>query len=469
MKKNKKEINEEKFYKNVCLIKKQISKAERKIKKQNIKRRRKLRKYIEKRDDNEILHKIKEFNENGKQTICYFVDSFYPCIDGVLYVLESYVEYMQKYYNVVVCAPKHNGECYKIDKYFVLYANSVPMKKQGYDMAWPSFDSDFQKYISLLNIHLIHLQSPFNMGAFGLELAKKRKIPCFSTFHSQFKKNFYDATKSELLATWLTRTIIKIYQNSTVALTMNPFAKNVMIEYGLKRPVEIVPNATNLVKKKFKKEFEVETLNKYHINTKTFNMIFIGRFVAVKNIFFILEVLKDLVKVNPNFNYIFLGYGPDEEKLKQMTREYGLQNHVIFTGKITDDDEKAVIIKNSNLMFFPSKYEIDSLVKIEAACYDVPTLCLENTSISSVLIDNQNGFICKDDKKEIVNRLDFLIKNVDFVKEVGKKANLEVYLTWDDSCKILKKLYDENINKFILNKKRKITKKHKKIEKKAKK
>ena len=57
----------------------------------------------------------------------------------------------------------------------------------------------------MLRIDLIHVHSPFNMGSFGLNLAKKRNIPCFATFHSQFKRDFYNATKSELITNILTK------------------------------------------------------------------------------------------------------------------------------------------------------------------------------------------------------------------------------------------------------------------------
>lgn len=435
----------DKFSKNVILARKSIRKKNSEITKSNTRRTKRCNRYIlsHESDYRDIYLTIDRFNNNGKRTICYFIDSFYPCIDGVLSVMESYVKYMQQFYNVVVCAPKHKQKCYAVDDYFVLYSDSVYIKKQGYDLGFPQFDGIFQKYLSLLKIDLIHLQSPFNMGSFGLALAKRRKIPVFITFHSQFKLNFYDAVKNETIANWLTKIVIGVYEKATLALTMNPFAKNIMKEYGMKRPVYILPNATNLVPKTFEQKQEDEVLKKYHINKNVFNMIFIGRFVAVKNVYFLIECLKDLYQKNKNFNFIFMGFGPELEKMKKMCLEYGLDKNVIFTGKVVDEDEKSIIIKNSKLMFFPSLYEIDSIVRIEAACYSVPTLCIENTSLSSVMTDNHNGFICKNDKDEIVDRLDSLIKNVDFVEKVGKNANLEIYFTWDKPCGELKNLYEK--------------------------
>ena len=458
-------LTKDKFSKNVIKARKETLKNQAHIEKTNSKRVKRANRYLFVKEDEEreIYLTIDKFNRNGKKTILYFIDSFFPVIDGVVSVLDNYAKQMQKYYNVVVCAPKHKNSCFKIDDYFVLYSDSIFIKNQGYDLAFPQFDAVFQKYISLLKIDLVHLQSPFNMGTFGLNLAKKRKVPCLITFHSQFKQNFYNAVKNDVIATWLTKALMVTYQKANVAITMNDFARGVMKEYGLKKNVEIIPNATNLVPKEFDIEKENKVLQKFKINKDKFNIIFIGRFVEVKNVYFIIDVITELYKINKDFNFIFLGFGPEQGRMQKICFQNGLQDIVKFTGKIDDADEKAIVIKNSNLLFFPSVYDTDGIVKIECACHSVPTLCIENTGVSANMINNQNGFIEKYDKDAFVQRLDFLIKNVDFVKKIGKNANLEIYITWEETCEKLKNLYEKclktNSLKYSKNNKNKSTKK----------
>ncbi len=400
--------------------------------------------------EKEIYLTIDKFNTNGKKTIVYFIDSFFPVIDGVVSVLDNYGKQMQKYYNVVICAPKHKQEIYKTEDYFVLQSNSMYIKNQGYDLAFPQFDTEFQKYINLLKIDLIHIHAPFNMGNFGLMLAKKRKVPCLISFHSQFKQNFYNAVKNDVIAQWLTKILLYNYKKADVVVTMNEFARDVLKSYGLKKPVKIIPNATNLKKKHIDSEFEEKILQKHKINKDIFNLIFIGRFVEVKNIYFIIDVMKEVFKINKNFNFIFLGYGPEQNKMQKLVKEAGMEDYFKFTGKIDDEEEKSIIIKNSDLLFFPSIYDTDGIVKIECACYDVPTLTIEGTGVASNIQNNHNGFVEKNDKVAFVNKIDFLIKNVDFVKKIGKNANLELYLTWGDVSEKLYNLYEETLKTYKL-------------------
>ena len=468
------QIDNKKSAKMAKKIDKNVIKIKKNTKKRLLRRENKNNKIVSKcnkkivntsKNDIEILNKINELNTNGKRTIVYFVDSFYPIIDGVVSVLDNYAKFMSDYYNVVVCSPKHKKKTYKAEKYFVLSTDSIYIKKQGYDLGFPQLDPKFIKYISLLKIDLIHVNSPFNMGTFGLDLAKKRHIPSITTFHSQFKQDFYKATKSAVLSSFLANMIIKVYDKSTLTLTMNDFSAGIMKEYGLKRnDVQIVPNATNLEYKEFDLQTEKNVLQKYNIKKEQFNILFIGRFVKVKNVYLILDVLKELYILNQNFQFIFMGYGPEEEKMKKIIHENNLENNIVFTGKVLDVDEKAIIIKNSDLLFFPSVYDTDGIVKIESACYSVPTLCLENTGVSSGIKNNETGFVEKNDVKLLAERLNELSKNVDFVKKIGKNAKDSLYVTWNDVGNKLKKIYEKLFatkNLKSIKNKKKINKKYK--------
>lgn len=434
---------------------KNVIKLRNKKKKYNIIKENKKNKIVEKcnkvtnnnNEYQEIYLKIDEMNNNGKKTIVYFVDNFYPCVDGVLMVMENYVNYMSKFYNIVVCAPKHKNKEIKFDKYFVLFSNSIYLKSQGYDLGFPQFDNKFQKFLSLLKIDLIHVHAPFNMGTYGLKLAKKRQIPCFASFHSQYKQDFYKAVKNKSIANMLTKIILYIYNNATLDITMNEFSKKLMQEYGVKNNIEIVPNATNLIAKKFDKDYEQIILDKFSINKNNFNLIFIGRLVKVKNVYFILEVLKILKEKNIEFNFIFVGDGPEMKNMKYLCKKYNIEENVIFAGKILNEDEKAILIKNSKLLFFPSDYDTDGIVKMECACYSIPSLCLVGTGAASNIINDKNGFLEVQDVKKCAEKIKFLSENVKICEKVGKIANLDIYKTWNDVCDILKNQYEKYFNK----------------------
>ena len=120
------------YIRNVIKIKKSTEKmiSKRDSNNQNIVEKCNKKIVKQSKKDIEILNKINEFNTNGKKTIVYFIDSYYPVIDGVVSVLDNYAKFMSDYFNVVICTPKHKKKTYKAEKYFVLGANSMYLKSQ---------------------------------------------------------------------------------------------------------------------------------------------------------------------------------------------------------------------------------------------------------------------------------------------------------------------------------------------------
>ena len=118
----------------------------------------------------ELLKKIEEMNNNGKKTIAIFTDAFFPVIDGVVSVVDNYAKRLKKYFNVVVCAPRHKIS-HDEREYLVIEMGSIFFNKLGYDYAVPEMDAQFKQIIKKLRIDLVHLHSPFNAGFFAVKLA----------------------------------------------------------------------------------------------------------------------------------------------------------------------------------------------------------------------------------------------------------------------------------------------------------
>lgn len=78
-------------------------------------------------------------------------------------------------------------------------------------------------------------------------------------------------------------------------------------------------------------------LKKYPLPADKFNCLFAGRITAVKGVFDILESVSHLD--NPDkFHFIFVGSGPDIEKLKKKSEGLSTLTSVQFTGFIPDQE-----------------------------------------------------------------------------------------------------------------------------------
>jgi len=149
---------------------------------------------------------------------------------------------------------------------------------------------------------------------------------------------------------------------------------------------------------------------------------------------------------------IYIGKGVDGGKLKKRIAENGLTDDVILTGSVTDEVYKSALLGISELFIFPSMYDTDGIVKIEAACVKVPTICIKGTGASSVLTDNVNGFLSELDVDIFSNRIMELIKDREALRRVGERAFKDLYVTWEEIVERIEKVYDEQIEKMLIKK-----------------
>ena len=394
-----------------------------------------------------ILKTIDEYNKNGKRTIAIFCDAYYPAVDGVIKVLENHATYLAKNNNIILCVPKHKNKLYdeSKNKYLVIGINALSVSSVGYDLALPSADKNFKNIINKARIDIVHLHSPFSLGAFAVNFAKKKKIPVIGTFHSLYKQDFYKATNNKALAVMLTNIIMNVFNKCNLVLTMNPYAEKMLREYGYKGKIKLLPNSIGwTIHSDVDNEKEM-FIKKYNIQKNQVVFSFIGRLVIQKQILFMADVIKRLKEKGIDSKLILIGDGVDASKLKKKIKEDGTEDNFIFTGILKDERTKSALLGISKLFMFPSTYDTDGIVKIEAACMKVPTICVENTGVASSITDNVNGYISELDVEIFTNRIIEILKNEELRKQVGENAYKDLYLTWDEIVTKLEEYYTEEI------------------------
>ena len=389
----------------------------------------------------DIEKKFEEFNNNGRKTICYFCDTYYPILDGVIVVLNNYARLQSPNFNVVVCVPKHKGKATLSPDYLVLSAKSKYFKFVNYDLAFPNRDKRFNKCLSKLRIDLVHSHSPFTMGKVACKLAKERNVPLVCTFHSQYKQDFYKATKSRLLSNILLKGIMKKFHPATEVWTMNKECVRTLREYGYKGEVSLKPNATSKVRPDNIEELKRLADEKWNLKDEKNVFLFVGRLVTQKNILMIPESLKILKDSGIPFKMFYAGNGPDEEKLRKKIAELGLQEDIILLGRVENKD-LDIIYARSTLMLFPSVYDTSSLTQIESATFDTPCLLIKGSVTAGTITDNVNGFLAENDSKLYAERIKEIVTNEELYEKVKANTYKDLYVSQSDLAKMVAERYN---------------------------
>jgi glycosyltransferase involved in cell wall biosynthesis len=125
-----------------------------------------------------------------------------------------------------------------------------------------------------------------------------------------------------------------------------------------------------------------------------FDIIFLGRLVAVKNVLLLPEILLALRPMRPSLCVI--GGGECDGALRRRTIEAGLSDQVSFLGPLPHAEAMAYL-RRSRVMILPSRWEGMPVSAIEAMHCGVPVVASKVEGTAEVVADGDTGYLVETD------------------------------------------------------------------------
>ena len=237
--------------------------------------------------------------------------------------------------------------------------------------------------------------------------------------------------------------IVKVLNNVEKVIANSEYTKNLAINNGVNSDKVIVINpGVDPVKELVKKSIDkVESL----LKVKTPRLITVSRFDKRKNHEKVFMALRNLKQLYPDIIYICIGYGDEEENLKQLVKELDLTTQVMFFKDISEDLKNALVAK-SNIFVMPSiihKTSVEGfgIAYVEAAQYGIPSLGGKDGGASDAIEHEKTGLVCDGNNlDEIYSSLNSMIENKRYI-ELGKNAKeLSSKFNWSKAIEEYKKI-----------------------------
>lgn len=282
------------------------------------------------------------------------------------------------------------------------------------------------------NLDIIHSQTEFAIGTFARLLAFQFNIPLVHTYHTMYEdyvhyitKGYFDKSSKKIVE-YLTL----FYCDKTASELIVPTKKTYDLfkqKYQVDRNIHIIPTGIELDR------FYVENIdmkklksiqNKLGLKKDDFIAIFIGRLAQEKNIVYLLDVIRDLLPKCPKLKLLMVGDGPDYENYQKLIKEYGIEDHVVMTGKVAWEDV-PYYYHLSNIFLTASTTETQGLTVIEAMASSVPPICIDDESFRNVVVDDLSGRIFKT-KRECKQIILKLYNNPEEVQRLSNQARINV-------------------------------------------
>jgi len=100
----------------------------------------------------------------------------------------------------------------------------------------------------------------------------------------------------------------------------------------------------------------------------------VGRFTYQKNQEFLLDVLKELLRIDLSVHLMLVGAGEDFEKIQEIIKNKNLEKEVTLTGSVTNVQD---YLQAMDFFVLPSRFEGLGIVAIEAQCTGLPVIAAD--------------------------------------------------------------------------------------------
>jgi glycosyltransferase involved in cell wall biosynthesis len=178
------------------------------------------------------------------------------------------------------------------------------------------------------------------------------------------------------------------------------------------------------------------------------NVLFaLQRIDYLKRIDVLIRCMSQIIKSKPNTRLIIGGKGPDLQRLKKISKKFGVSDKVHFAGFIPDN-ELPIYFSIADLFLFHSTYETFGIVLAEAMVHDKAIVSVNNTAIKEVVDNGATGILVPTLDHEaftsaVIELLDDSDRRLNMEKK-GKNKAIK-YFQWDRIATEYEKILERSI------------------------
>jgi D-inositol-3-phosphate glycosyltransferase len=129
-------------------------------------------------------------------------------------------------------------------------------------------------------------------------------------------------------------------------------------------------------------------------------LLYVGRFSALKGIDRLLHAMRHLRR-HTSLRLVIIGgdgrTAPDSIEFQRLSSESGMENRILFTGRIEQDDLPPYY-SAADLLVVPSYHESFGLVALEALACGTPVIATEVGAMGSIICEGKTGRVVTDPK-----------------------------------------------------------------------
>jgi glycosyltransferase involved in cell wall biosynthesis len=286
--------------------------------------------------------------------------------------------------------------------------------------------------------------SPFDVVHANLPLVPNFALPeeletaLVCTVHSTWKGEA-EAIKSEGFGklnlnekfmlefnTFLRSSEKKLMKRADALIAVSKYTKKELTEfYNIsEEKIHVIHNGVDVQKFKPPSRNKADLRRELRLNPDRKMILFVGRLYSRKGLPTLLQAAQMVVKDFKNTQFVISGGGfkQNEEKLRKLARQQGIEDNVSFVGYFPDEGLPDLYAA-ADIFVLPAFYENFPFAILEAQSTGLPVVSTRVGGIPELVIHSQSGLLTDPaDHEQLANAIIKLLQDSSFAEQLGKKA-----------------------------------------------
>jgi glycosyltransferase involved in cell wall biosynthesis len=278
-------------------------------------------------------------------------------------------------------------------------AARVPRDPEDRRMGWRELRRTLDA-LTAQDFDLVHIHTPFIAHYAGVRYARRTDVPCVATYHTFFEEYLHHYVP--LLPRPVSRYLARSFTRSQCAQVQALIAPSepmraVLTAYGVRTAVHVVP--TGLAVDRFARGDGAAFRARAGIGAERPLLTYIGRVAHEKNIGFLVQVFREVLKSVPAALMVIAGEGPARESLRAQVAALGLAEQVHFAGYLERDSALLDCYAAADAFVFASRTETQGLVLLEALAQGAPVVSTAELGTRSILTAASGALIVPEEQQ----------------------------------------------------------------------
>ena len=384
-----------------------------------------------------------------QRSICLINDSFPPVTDGVANAVVNYAKILtENGKKATVVTPAYPGADDSQFEFPIVRYPSVDLTKLvGYHAGLP-FSSQTLETLVERDFDLIHCHCPVTSAMLARALRDRIHVPLVFTYHTKFDIDIANAIKGKLLQEEAKKVLVDNITACDEVWTVSHGAGENLKSLGYQGDYLVMPNGVDFPKGRVDESLVRKVTKDFDLPENIPMFLFVGRMMWYKGLRITLDALKKLKDAGHAFRMVFVGSGGDYDEVVAYAESLGLSDCVFFTSPKYDRNVIRAWYCRADLFLFPSTFDTNGLVVREAAACELASVLVRGSCAAEDITDGENGFLIEENAESMAKLLAKLCHEPERLKRVGRQAQDEIYLSWDDAVHRAQQRYEIVIEQY---------------------